>query len=297
MKYLSIVGQTRDPINLGNIASTSDEDENPFCKLLSVDKSIVYKTNSIVAINKNRIQIGSLLKVDSDADGITDDDEESIYYSDPQNSRSMVLGVLDGICKIVGGRDKCISEKAKISCDPQLINQFNISDCDIKILKLDEYAVNTNLAGIDSDNDNVPDYVEVLKGLNPMSADSNLDTDSDGKTNLEEISIGHDPFVPDQGMAPLMSFSLNFSDTIQSCDNGGWNYQLNALKTTEGKNDILMYFKTISQNSINESEFKNFTLNFNFTNDSKNKNQLLSDVGDQVIKPSDFILVEKKVSP
>lgn len=297
MKYLSIVGQTRDPINLGNISSAANASENPFCKLLSVDKSIIYKTNSIVAINKNRIQIGNQFKVDSDADGITDDDEESIYFSDPQNARSMVPGVLDGICKMLGGRDICLSEKAKIHCDVNLINQFNMSDCDVKILKLDQYAVNPNLAGIDSDNDNIPDYVEILKGLNPMSADSNLDTDSDGMTNLEELTIGHDPFVPDQGVPPLLSFSLNFTDTIVGCDNGGWTYKLDTLTTTDGKNDILMYFKTISQNSINESEFKNFNLNFNFTKDAKNKNQLLSDVGDQLIKPSDFILVEKKVTP
>lgn len=296
MKYLSIVGQTRDPINLGNVSDAAASGENPFCKLLSVDKSIIYKTNSIVAINKNRIQVGPLFKMDTDADGITDDLEENTYFSDPTNPRSMVPGVLDGICKIIGGRDACLAEKAKITCDPNLINQFNMSDCDIRILKLDQFSINPNLAGIDSDNDNIPDYVEILKGLNPMSADSNQDTDSDGVTNLEEISIGRDPFVPDSNVAPLLNFNLSFSETIEGCDNGGWTYNLTALTTTEGSNEILMYFKTISQNSVNSSEFKNYSLRYNFSKDSKSKSLLLSDLGQQIIHPSDFILVEKMVS-
>jgi hypothetical protein len=296
MKYLSSVGQTRDPINLGNVADAAAAGKNPFCDLLSVDKSIIYKTNSIVGINTNRIQIGPVLKLDTDADGITDDLEESVYFSDPTNARSMVPGVLDGICKILGGREACLTEKEKISCNASLMNQFNMSDCDVRILKLEQFSINPNLAGIDSDNDNIPDYVEILKGLNPMTADSNQDTDSDGLTNLEEISTGRDPFVPDQNMAPLLSFNLSFSDTIQGCDNGGWTYNLNSLTTTEGHNEILLYFKTISQNSVNSSEFKNFVLNYNFSKDSKSKSMLLSDLGSQLIRPVDFTLVEKKVS-
>lgn len=296
MKYLSMVGQTRDPINLGNVTEATASGENPFCKLLSVDKSIIYKTNSIVGINKNRIQVGPLFKKDTDADGITDDLEDSMYFSDPNEARSMVPGVLDGVCKILGGRDACLQEKAKITCDPSLMNQFNMSDCDVRILKLDQFSINPNLAGIDSDNDNVPDYVEILKGLNPLTVDSNQDTDSDGLTNLEEISSGRDPFVPDQNSAPLLSFNLEFTDTIVGCDNGGWTYSLNSLTTTEGRNELLFYFKTISQNSVNSSEFKNFVINYNFSKDSKSKSMLLSDLGSQLIRPSDFILVEKKVS-
>ncbi len=115
-------------------------------------------------------------------------------------------------------------------------------------------------------------------------------------TNLEEISIGRDPFVPDSNVAPLLNFNLSFSETIEGCDNGGWTYNLTALTTTEGSNEILMYFKTISQNSVNSSEFKNYSLRYNFSKDSKSKSLLLSDLGQQIIHPSDFILVEKMVS-
>ena len=296
MKYLSVLGQTRDPINLGNISASASSGTNPFCQLLSVNRSIVYKTNSIVAININKIQVGDRLLDDSDADGISDIDEINNYHSDPKNPRSMVPGVLDGICKIFGGREACLKAYSKISCDKNLINQFNMSDCDIKILKLDQYAVNPKLAGIDSDNDGIPDYIEIIKGLNPLSADSNLDTDNDGLTNLEEISIGHDPFTPDQNAPATLSFKLAFLDTIEGCDNGGWSYSLNSVASTEGQNQIMMYFKTISQNSINDSEFRTYTLDLNLTKSSALKNQLLSNIENRLIRPSDFVIVEKKVS-
>ncbi len=296
MKYLSIVGQTNEPINLGNMSNATSGSQNPFCKLLSVDRSLVYKTNSIVAVNLNRIQIGTRMMLDSDADGITDEDEKNIFHSDPLNPRSMVPGVLDGICKILGGREKCIEEKSKITCNAQLINQFNMSDCDVKILKLDQYATNPNLAGIDSDNDGIPDYIEILKGLNPLSTDSNTDIDGDGLTNAEELSLGLDPFFPDKNTLPPFVFSSTFTDTISGCDNGGWTYHLDSIMTTVGPNQVMMYFKTISQNSINESEFRMHTLNFEFIQDTKNKNQFLPTAATPLIQPSDFIVVEKKVS-
>ena len=262
MKYLSLLGQTRDPINLGNIANTTSD--NPFCKLLSIDRSIIFKTTSIIAVNKNAIKVQNRILRDSDGDGITDDDEINIFHSDPNNSRSMVPGVLDGICKMIGSKQLCQQERDKITCNPNQINNFNMSDCDIKILKLDKITSNPNLLGVDSDDDGIPDYIEILKGTNPLTADASIDSDSDGYTNLEEIANGTDPFTPDEPTSGSTKYSSSYKSEMDQCNNGGWTYSLDSLKSLEGSNEIIFFFKTISINSTTEYEYRFKTIQLNF---------------------------------
>ncbi|HYG33264.1 MAG TPA: hypothetical protein VEC99_00680 [Clostridia bacterium] len=50
---------------------------------------------------------------------------------------------------------------------------------------------------MDSDGDGIPDWWEVLHGLNKDLVDTAGDPDRDGRTNLEEYNAGSDPFVPD----------------------------------------------------------------------------------------------------
>ena len=47
----------------------------------------------------------------------------------------------------------------------------------------------------DTDKDGLPDWWETLYGLNPNVADSHLDFDGDGRTNLEEYNAGTNPII------------------------------------------------------------------------------------------------------
>ncbi|MEM7585286.1 MAG: hypothetical protein AAF560_17985 [Acidobacteriota bacterium] len=65
----------------------------------------------------------------------------------------------------------------------------------------------------DDDNDGMPDWWEVLNGLDPLDpADADADPDMDGATNLEEFLAGTDPNLP----------SLIFEDDFESGDLSGW---------------------------------------------------------------------------
>jgi hypothetical protein len=261
MNYLAGKGQTSAPINLGSFQAVDSQEENPFCNLLAVDKSIVYRTNKIYAVNMTSIKVSDNLKLDSDSDGILDE-EEAGFEADEDNSHSMVPGVLDGVCKIVGNKSLCLQERKKVTCDSLKINKFGISDCDIKILKLDKLAYRPELVGIDSDNDGLPDIIEILKGTSPINADAHIDLDNDGLNNIQEISSGLDPFTPDVDNEKLISSSSVFKDTIDQCTSGGWHFDIDALKGANGKNKLMFFFRTESKNTAGVFEYRNYNMTF-----------------------------------
>lgn len=257
MKYLSGIGQTSAPINLGTFNTTTGQTgANPFCELLAVDKSIVYRTSKIYAVNTNYIKMGKDFKIDSDADGILDEDE-ALYGTDKFNPRSAVNGVLDGVCKIIGTKTQCQDRKQQITCNPTLINQFNISDCDIKMLNLAQSAAQPELVGIDTDNDGVPDYIEILKGLSPINNDSYLDYDVDGMSNLQEISMGLDPYSPDTKEDAVLLSNSTFKDQINQCTSGGWSIEINKIGGIENSpNNLMFFFRVESKNTPGLFEYR-----------------------------------------
>ena len=290
LKYISAIGQTNAPINLGSLSENLDQDlDNPFCKLMAVDKSIVYRSNKIYAVNTTTINQNGKFKKDSDADGVSDD-EEILQNSDPGNARSIATGVLDGVCKIIGSNEVCAQQRSQITCDENKINLFNISDCDIKILKLDKVDLNyPELVGIDSDNDGIPDYVEIVKGLSPNNNDSYLDYDGDTLTNMQEISMGLDPFNPDQDKQKIIESETSFKDQIESCTSGGWELNINNLSGVDGKNNLLFYFKTESKNTQGLQEFRIAKTQYNIN--KQNISSWMLNIVDPQILPSQFQLV------
>lgn len=287
MNYLSAIGQTDSPINLGSLQNGTSG-QNPFCKLLAVDKSIVYRSNKIFAVNTNAIKIGKELKKDTDEDGLPDDEEAS-YSALPNNPRSMVPGVLDGICKMIGGKQLCAQARSQITCDATKINKFNMSDCDIKILKLDQTAVRPELAGIDSDNDGIPDYIEILKGLNPVNNDSYLDYDGDGLSNMQEISMGLDPFTPDATDPQIIHSSSVFREQIQSCTSGGWELNIDSVSGVPGTNHMMLFFRTESKNTQGLLEYRIYKTGYDL--DQSNMQNWVTRLLKDSISVSDFELV------
>ena len=57
------------------------------------------------------------------------------------------------------------------------------------------FATDTAGRAPDADKDGLPDWWENLYGLNPNVADAHLDSDNDGRTNLEEYNAGTNPVI------------------------------------------------------------------------------------------------------
>ena len=62
----------------------------------------------------------------------------------------------------------------------------------------------------DADKDGLPDWWETLHGLNPNVADSHVDSDGDGRTNLEEYNAGTNPIIVNDWMRSIAEQDKSF---------------------------------------------------------------------------------------
>lgn len=98
---------------------------------------------------------------DSDGDGLIDNQEINLYYTDPQNADTDADGFSDGE-EIHNGYSPLVGNKKKLTevdTDKDGLNDFL------------EIAFDTDLTKADTDGDGVNDYGEIMSGRNPLDAD------------------------------------------------------------------------------------------------------------------------------
>ncbi len=238
-----------------------DSGENSICKLVVTQFTTEFRPDSYVITPLTTIRKNGLLQADSDMDGVTDIEEQK-QGSDPTNPRSMVEGVLDGICRTLGGLDKCVEKRQSLSCDPNLFNNAYLTDCDYKVSGLN-LLPSVGDWGIDSDQDGFSDYLEIIKGLNPAKPDLLIDTDGDGVSNKEEILKGTDPFTPDSELLLTIinqvenGFSYDTFDPV--CPLGAYSVALKRMQVVpvletpkHAKNEhiVLIQVRYLPTNSV-----------------------------------------------
>lgn len=156
-----------------------------FCSSLSEVRPFnlrqVWLVNLTARINLNN----GFYEADSDMDGLTDNLEES-YSLSPSMRRTH--GLLDGICSSFGGNG---SGACTTSIGGNNFISTGLFDSDLAQLHLTQSGL-----GAVSAEDNVPDVLKVLIGINPSTLISTTDdTDLDGKTDFNELMVGRNPFV------------------------------------------------------------------------------------------------------
>ncbi|MFZ3231875.1 MAG: hypothetical protein WA160_16835 [Pseudobdellovibrio sp.] len=281
------------------------------CKLTQSKSSLELKPDNFGVVALTLFRKNGKIKVDSDMDGLPDDED-----SNSTNPRSMGVPILDGICLSLGGAAECKNRYDKISltCDSnKYYGGYPLNDCELKILGLDLLAIKNGVdQGLDSDLDGIPDFVEIIKGLNPAMADSKLDPDGDGISNSDEIMAGRDPFVADNDIPEylLNNASVKFnSQPSAACPNGAW--ELSLSRTQVGKtfayegngtmdakfqhaaneNVFLVYFRQVPQNSLKAAmEYRAKIVKVNYSV-SKKIESVLADKS--FISSDDFDLMGK----
>ncbi|TNE73821.1 OmpA family protein [bacterium] len=126
-------------------------------------------------------------KADTDDDGLKDSDEINRYNTDPLNADSDADGLKDGE-EVLTYRTNPLNKDT---------DGDGLSDLD----EVKTYRTNPNSA--DSDGDGLSDYDEINKyKTNP----NNPDTDGDGFTDAQEVEMGFDP---NDNKAPVYIASLS----------------------------------------------------------------------------------------
>ncbi|MEW6982310.1 M4 family metallopeptidase [Colwelliaceae bacterium 6471] len=146
---------------------------------------------------------------DSDSDGLTDGDELNNHWTDPLLGDSDNDGMNDGF-EVMYGFDP-ISANGEAQSDPDNDNLTSREEFELGTNPLDSDTDNDGLSDYqefitygtdplqaDTDGDGIPDGWEIEHQLDPnSSADGQVDSDSDGGTNLQEYQMGTDPENPD----------------------------------------------------------------------------------------------------
>jgi Bacterial TSP3 repeat len=168
--------------------------------LMQIDISApnaVLQRRELVVFNPNAILRDGVVLADSDADGLADEDEETIG-TDPTLADTDGDGLGDAIERFVfveGSTFDPLVAALPVECsmlvDPQLDSDSDgLKDCE-------EIVLRTEPSLPDSDKDGIPDLVEVRRGGNPLADDALSDNDRDGLTNAFELRAGLDVSTSD----------------------------------------------------------------------------------------------------
>lgn len=184
-----------------------------------------FTVESLYIANLNMNHFKGQAYPDSDSDGIPDHLEEK-YGFDPYKRRSNGL-VLDSICFDLSGSNSC--EAAIPTCSANDEN-LGINQCEVEALNLN---INHHpVKGLDTDQDGVPDILEILYGLSPVSLDHNLDLDHDGLPNWQEIQFGSSPRYSNRNFDEKHSIHYQIEKNVQpsnSCDGEVWQIDLTKM--------------------------------------------------------------------
>lgn len=170
--------------------------------LRSADNVFIKK--SLLTVNLNARPVGNELKVDSDIDGLTDDEESISGCPNHILRDSDGDGLGDGFEKMLSsqGLDPCVPNFLP-ACEDLDINADSdgdlLTDCEERLLRLEPTL-------FDSDADGYPDIIEFLYGTNFLENDGERDDDFDGVTNGRELSVHTDPRSNDARVRAKLSY-------------------------------------------------------------------------------------------
>jgi len=173
--------------------------------------------------------------VDSDGDGLSDDqDQPYVHGTNP------FLPDTDGDCfddhfEVIHmdlGFDP--AKKDIRGCDPNspLTPGCVCRDTDGDGLsQFAEAYLKTRPELVDTDGDGIPDGIEVLYGLDPLTPNGpNQDTDTDGISDIEEIRAGTDPSVPDRALYDMAAIQYATSAQVQPDGSVCYDYVVSNLQ-------------------------------------------------------------------
>jgi hypothetical protein len=211
-----------------------------------------------IAMNANVRVRNSEQLVDSDGDGLPDQDESSVG-TDPQLVDSDSDGISDGVEVRMGLKPQPGNVDIIRGCNATIDTDGDrLNDCEERVLGTDACIT-------DSDGDSASDLVEFLGGSNPLIAEDLNDDDRDGFPNISELEAHTDTTSADIDFRQDRGYGY-FIKEVEPTPDGRSCYSINAynigvMETLErpspnesgrvilrGTNDIHLYFQVGREN-------------------------------------------------
>lgn len=215
-----------------------------------------------IAMNRNvrvrNTKAPSAGLVDSDGDGLPDEDEANIG-TDPTLMDTDGDGLGDGV-------------EAKMGLKPQPGNIDIVRGCSFvddtdgdRLNDCEERVLGTDACITDTDGDSVPDLVEFLGGSNPLIPEDLDDQDRDGMPNIVELEAHTDPFSDDIEFRQDRGYGYSIKE-IEPTPDGRSCYSIDAYNVSlletldrpspnnsgrlilKGTNEIYLYFQVGREN-------------------------------------------------
>lgn len=205
----------------------------------------------LIAFNRNSISRASELLVDSDGDGVGDEDEVALGI-DPINPDSDSDGLMDGVELRMGLRPQPGNADVLTGCNPFLDTDGDrLNDCEERVLGTDACIT-------DTDGDGLPDLVELHTGSNPLVPEDLADNDRDGYSNIDEVLRHTDPDSADIAYGGDRAYGYSIAEAPPT-DDGRACYDLRIYNVglvhtqrrpnppyadiPEGTNEIYLFFQ------------------------------------------------------
>ena len=169
----------------------------------------------LIAMNRNTRSRNGAVLVDSDGDGLSDEQEAAIG-TDPTNVDSDGDRISDGIEVRMGMRPQYDASGANVDLISGC-NTENDEDGD-RLNDCEERVLGTDPCISDTDGDGVPDLVEFLSGTNPLIAEDLQDDDRDGLSNVGEVEAHSDPISADIAFQKERGYGYSIHDAPPTID-------------------------------------------------------------------------------
>ena len=166
------------------------------------------------AFNRNAMARAGQQLVDSDGDGLSDEEERQIG-TDPLNPDTDGDGLSDGLERSVGLNplvDEISGSTGVIQC-----NKFLDDDADL-LNECEERVIGTDPCVADTDGDGFGDLIELNSQTNPLVPEDLTDSDRDGVSNADEVAAHTDPLSADQAYAADRGYQYQIVDAQPTVD-------------------------------------------------------------------------------
>jgi len=179
MTPLAQVGGVSAPIQL-DAQGLLNNLATQVCSTIQASMRENYQFQNYMAVNLTARMVQGELKADSFMDGITDDARSSAT-STARNNPKHVLNSL--------WLSRPDLQNSSFTCTPTTFYGLGLNDCDVKFMKL---MTSSPVTAIDSNQNSILDFIEILKGSNPLLANSNVTLGADHLPLIYAIGNGYD---------------------------------------------------------------------------------------------------------